>query len=92
MKISLQPSLQQFVDEQIQAGRFSSPEEIIAAALSQFQLDQTAEKLSEEDLAELRSKINVGLDEANRGESERWDPDEIWAEVERQADSRKSSR
>ncbi len=84
MNVSLHPELQKFVDEQVRIGRFPSPEEVINAAVANFQTEQELEEqLSPGDLEVLRAQIAVGIDQADRGELAPWDPDEVIAEVER---------
>jgi antitoxin ParD1/3/4 len=81
MQITLsKPELEKFVEEQVRAGRFASAEEAISGALS---LLQAHEHLTPEELSHLRAAIQVGIDQADRGEVEAWDPQEISAEVER---------
>ena len=84
MDVSLQPELQQFVDEQVKAGRFESAEQVVRAAVASFRAEQEASpSLAPEDLEGLRGEIAVGVAQADRGELEPWDGDEVWAEVER---------
>ena len=40
MTISLKPDWQRFVEEQVKAGRFASPEEVIEAGLSSLMLQE----------------------------------------------------
>lgn len=40
MTLSLDPELQKFIDEQIKAGHFSSPEEVIEAGLSSLMMQE----------------------------------------------------
>jgi len=80
MTVSLTPELQRFVDEKVKAGDFASADEAVNHLLS-FAVAQ--DQLSASDLDDLRSKIAVGIEQADRGELADWDPDDIWAEVER---------
>ena len=74
------PEFERFVEEQVRSGRFKSPQEVIQGALT---LLKAHEALSPDELASLRSEIAIGVAEADRGDVEPWDPDEIEAEVER---------
>jgi antitoxin ParD1/3/4 len=80
MNVSLHPRLAQFVEEQIAAGRFSTPEEVVNGALARLQAES---ELAVDDIEALRTEVAAGIDEADRGEVEPWDADEIWSEVER---------
>ena len=85
MQISLDnPELQQFVQEQVRTGRFRTAQEVVHGALS---LLKAHEELSPNDLNKLRAEIAVGIEQADRGEVEPWDPMEIEAEVERRFNS-----
>src|SRR5690349_4373755 len=80
MNLTLHPELQKFVDEQVSTGRFLTPEEVVNAALANLQTEQQLEDdLSPEELEELRAKIAVGIEQADRGELSAWDPNEVMA-------------
>lgn len=57
MKINLSDTAQQRIEELIASGRFADATEVIDAALAYF----TAEE-------HLREQVQIGLDQANRGE------------------------
>lgn len=81
MQITLsKPELMKFIEDQVREGRFASAEEVVNGALS---LLQAHEQLPPDEQAELKAAIQVGIEQANRGEVEPWDADEIAAEVER---------
>ncbi len=44
------PELRKFLDEQVRAGHFPSPEAAIEAAVAQLMVDQASVELSDEDL------------------------------------------
>jgi putative addiction module CopG family antidote len=50
MQVALSPELERFVEEQVKAGRFASPAEVVEAGLARLMLDQPDE-LDVEDLA-----------------------------------------
>jgi antitoxin ParD1/3/4 len=86
MTISLNSELQKFVEEKVRSGHFASADEAVNSLLS-FVKEQ--EELSPEELESLRADVAVGLEQADRGELQDWDPDEIWNEVaRRQANDR----
>jgi Arc/MetJ-type ribon-helix-helix transcriptional regulator len=63
MKLALTLETTKFIDEQVKAGRFSSPEELVEAAVADLRA------ISESELdAETIAAIHEGLDEADRGE------------------------
>src|ERR1700756_644705 len=82
MEILLHPRFARFVEEQVQSGRFATADEVINAALSRLQEDD----LLRDDVEHLKSEIAVGLEEIAEGKIDDWDPDDIWAEVERRND------
>lgn len=61
MTITLRPATQQFIDEQVKAGRFANPDEVIEAALAQM---QDGDDLDDETIA----AINEAEAQADRGE------------------------
>ena len=63
MKLNLKPETVKFVDEQVKAGRFSSPEALVEAVLA----DYRAASETELDAATVAA-IHEGLDQADRGE------------------------
>ena len=65
MDITLtKPELKQFVDEQVRAGHFSSPTDVIEAALARLMLDRVPEELDDATLA----AIEEGNAQIERGE------------------------
>jgi antitoxin ParD1/3/4 len=74
MTLSLNSELQQFVDEQVRSGRFSSPDAAIAEAVRLM-------KAREEKLAWLRREIQVATDQIKRGEAAPWDVEETKARL-----------
>ena len=82
MNVTLHPRLARFVEEQIQAGRFRTAEDVVNGALARL---QTESELSPDDLHALRGEIAAGIEEADSGNLDEWDPEDVWAEVERRA-------
>jgi putative addiction module CopG family antidote len=81
MQISLtRPELEEFVKAQLKAGHYASAEEVISGALSLLQFH---EQIPAGEVEEFRAAIAVGIDQADRGETDRWDAQEIAEEVER---------
>ena len=70
MKVQLKPELAHFVEEQVRAGRYSSAEEAVNAAVAKLQDEEEllAGELDDEDLA----AIEEGLAQADRGETRPW--------------------
>ena len=79
MTISLTPHLEQFVTSRVSSGRYLSASEVIREAL---RLLEERELRREEELAELRAKIRVGLEQARAGDL--LDGDEVFRELEAQ--------
>jgi len=63
MKLTLKPETAQFIDEQVKAGRFPSPEALVEAAVTEFR-EAGEMELDTETVA----AIHEGLDQADRGE------------------------
>jgi antitoxin ParD1/3/4 len=80
MNVTLDPEIAKFVEDQVKSGRFSSAEEVILAALQALRGQQDSSGV---DLGNLRGEIRQGLDEAERGELEEWDINDIRAEGQR---------
>ena len=87
MNVALHPRLARFVEEQVKARRFSTPEDVVNGALARLQAES---ELAGEDTEALRAEIAAGIEEADRGELEPWDPDAIWSEVERRHEDREA--
>jgi antitoxin ParD1/3/4 len=80
MTVSIHPHLWQFIEEQIKAGRYQTPDEVVNSALAHLSAQV---ELPPEDLEELRGEVAIGVAELDRGEGKEWDPEELWDEVER---------
>lgn len=65
MNIQLQPELEQIIQAQIATGRYANPEEVIAKALK---LLSEWEKGREEWVEETRQKVEVAIEQLDRGE------------------------
>lgn len=65
MNLELDPSLSQFVSELVASGQFASEAEVVREGLTLLR-QRSAER--SETLEELRRQIQVGLDQAKRGE------------------------
>jgi antitoxin ParD1/3/4 len=73
MTIHLSSDREQFVRALVQAGQYASEDEVIAEAL---QLLEEHNKL-----AVLRREIAIGIEQADRGELEPFDPDATLARI-----------
>jgi putative addiction module CopG family antidote len=68
MNVSLRPELERFVEDQVKAGRFASPAEVLEAGLARLMLDPPADELDAEDLAAIEeSEVQIA-----RGEDLDW--------------------
>jgi putative addiction module CopG family antidote len=61
MTVPLPPTLQKFVEDQVRAGRFTSPEEVVEAGLARLMLDPAPGGTEEE----LDDELLAALDEAD---------------------------
>ena len=82
MNVTVNPKLARFIEEQVKAGRFSSPEDVVNGALARLQTEQ---ELSEFEVTSLRAQVAVGIEQADRGELMPWDAAAIETEVEQRA-------
>lgn len=85
MDLTLPPEIQRFVDASVKSGRFSSPQDIVIAALASLMSDSLGTCSSEELEAMypgFREKIAEGLRSAEAGELV--DGEEFFAELERE--------
>ena len=73
------PELQQFIEEQIQAGTYHSPDEVVAAGLTLLRHDPDTD-LAPEELEGLRHEIGIGLEQADRGDFANFTAEDIIAE------------
>lgn len=60
--MTLSRDVQQFIDEQVKAGHFPSPEAVVEAAI--IEMRRADEELDDQTIA----AINEGLEQADRGE------------------------
>ena len=65
MNLTLTPELVQIINNKVETGLYLSASEVVREAL---QLLEERDKLQEMKLAELRRDIQVGIDQADRGE------------------------
>lgn len=68
MTVELEPTIQQYIEDQIKAGHFSSVKEVLEAGVARLMLDPP-DVLDEEDIA----VINESLAQMRRGEVVTWD-------------------
>jgi antitoxin ParD1/3/4 len=64
MNVSLTPELESWVDERVRSGRYASASEVIREAL---RLLEEQELAKQKRLADVRQKIDHGLDQLNQG-------------------------
>ncbi len=65
MNLSLTPDCEQLIRKKVESGMYLSPEEVVREAL--HLLDQR-DRFHEFQLEELRKEIQIGIDQADRGE------------------------
>lgn len=74
--ITLRDEDQSFIESAVKSGRYFTESEVVADALSSFKVQ---EEIRKQRLADLKAKIQVGIDELDRGESAEWNVEEIKA-------------
>ncbi|AVH71846.1 type II toxin-antitoxin system ParD family antitoxin [Nostoc sp. 'Lobaria pulmonaria (5183) cyanobiont'] len=65
MYVSLTPELEQFIQSQVESGKYSSSEEVILAAIKQLEVRENIYKGRFEELQRL---IMIGVEASERGE------------------------
>ena len=65
MNVSLTPELEQYVNGKVQSGRYQTASEVIREGL---RLLQEREELHQQKVMDIRREIQVGLDQAERGQ------------------------
>jgi len=78
MNVNLTPEIAEFVSEEIASGDYASASELVRDALRLLKRDREMEK---EKLEILRREINLGIEQAARGEFSDRSIDEIVADV-----------
>lgn len=78
LNVSLTPDLEQFVSSKVASGRYQTASEVIRQGLRLLQDQETTRQAQ---LERLRSQINLGLEQAKRGEL--LDGDEVFEELEK---------
>jgi len=68
--ITLRDEHEILIQEALESGRYISESEVVAAALSEFQVH---EEIRRARFAELKSKIQVGIEQLDRGETAGFD-------------------
>jgi putative addiction module CopG family antidote len=87
MNLTLQPELVRLIEKQVAAGRFSSPEEVVAAALQAL---EQAEEFGDFQAGELNDLLNEG--EQSIQQDGTLDGDEAFRERQRRRQQRSGSR
>jgi antitoxin ParD1/3/4 len=87
MSINLRPDIEQFLREKVEMGQFESIEEAANKLLGWVSED---EKLTDEDIAELRREVQLGIDQADRGEFVEFTAEQIIAEKKAAARKQKA--
>lgn len=65
MNVSLTPDLEAFIHEKVKSGGYASASEVVREALRRLVNDDSLRRM---ELNRLRAEIQVGLDQAARGE------------------------
>jgi antitoxin ParD1/3/4 len=78
MNVSLTPQLENYVKQKVAAGMYNSVSEVMREAL---RLLEERDALKDMKLAALRSDLQKGIDELDRGEGTPLDIDEIKAKA-----------
>ena len=80
MTVDLHPNLPEIIQRKVDSGRYQSAGEVVCEAL---QLLEERDQIQELRLKKLRDEIDVGLEQARRGEVVSFD-DELVEEIKRE--------
>lgn len=84
MHISLTETLEKWVRDKAESGLYSNASEVIREALRER---IRAERTEAEDIEALRAQIDIGLQQAERGELMAWNMEDFKAELDRERHS-----
>jgi len=87
MNVSLTPELEKLVASKVQSGRYQSASEVIREGL---RLLEDQDRLRAAQLEEVRRKIQVGLDQLDRGEG--ISGDQVLAELKEKSAATRGAR
>jgi antitoxin ParD1/3/4 len=74
--ITLRDEHEDLIQQALKSGRFLSESEVVAAALSEFEVHEEIRRVR---FAELKEKIRVGIEQLDRGEKAEFDLEEFLA-------------
>lgn len=77
LSITLRDEDQRFIEAAVKSGRYVSESEAIADALAEL---RAREEVRNARIADLKAKVQIGLDQLDRGEGEEWSSADIKAE------------
>ncbi len=92
MNVSLTPELEQYVNGKVQSGMYHTASEVIREGL---RLLKEREELHQQKLSELRREIQVGIDQAVRGQVSPFSEatlEEVKAKGQEQLKAKKASK
>jgi antitoxin ParD1/3/4 len=85
MRVSLRPDLEKFIEEKVRNGQYADVDAVVNDAVEMLKEQNEREELSPEDaqkLEELRREIQIGIDQADRGEFVEFTAEDIIREGE----------
>lgn len=85
MNVSLTPEIEQFIQRQVESGKYASADEVILAALRAF---EEQERIYKGRFEELRQEIMVGVEASERGEVV--DGDIAFSQLEQKLEQRRA--
>ena len=92
MNVSLTPELEQYVNGKVQSGMYQTASEVIREGL---RLLKEREELHQQRLSDLRREIQIGIDQAVRGQGSPFNEttlEEVKARGQEQLKARKASK
>ena len=89
VSISLKQEDKRFLEEVVKSGRYLCESEVVAEALSDFRVREAIRRAK---LDELRAKIEVGIDQADRGDFVEFTAEDIKREGRQRLAAQQSAR
>lgn len=95
MRISLRPDLERFVEEKVRSGHYADADAVLNDAVEILRQQDEQDELSPEDqrkLEGLRREIQIGIDQADRGEFVEFTAEDIKREGRAELERRRKAQ
>ncbi len=86
LSITLSPDLKRFVEKKVKAGQYPSPAHVVSSALEALRMN---EQFTQNDTADIREEIAVGVAQLELGQSAPWDAKAMKARLRHEANRKR---